>query len=123
KKKNVQVGRENLLVGYEYVGGTPPSATPWGNPASCGKNPIGELAQFITDNMMRNTDTTSFYVPSWYVKQAGSLEEGLPQQMWYFRRAPIVIDFSFRFPVATQGASGGPGNGWIYVGYEGGGSY
>jgi hypothetical protein len=123
KKKNVvKVGRENLLVGYEPAGGTASSATSWGTPDNC-QDSIGELALFITDNMMRDGDTASFYVPNWFMEQAGLLESGLQNVTWYFRRTPIVVDYSFRIPVATRKASEPAGLGWIYVGYEGGGSY
>jgi hypothetical protein len=125
KKLAISVGRENLLVGFEPR--TDPVSAPqaWGEPGvGCPNDSVGELARFITDNMTPGGHTETFFVQNWNVEQAGSLEPGTPNTTWYFRRAPILIDFSFRFPVGTrQGAVGAVSPGWIYVGYEGGGAY
>jgi hypothetical protein len=126
KKVAINVGRENLLVGFEPNTNPVPNPQLWGEPdTTCNDHSVGELARFITDNMARDGHTHTFSVENWSVQQAGSLEPGTPNTTWYFRRAPIVVDYSFRFPVATGqvAAPASASSGWIYVGYEGGGAY
>jgi len=125
KKVPIKVGRENLLVGFGPRTGPVTNPQPWGDPdVACHEHSVGELAQFITDNMMPAMHTESLFVANWNVEQLGSLEAGSPNARWFFRRTPIHIDYSFRFPVATrQGTVGTPSAGWIYIGYEGGGAY
>jgi hypothetical protein len=128
---SASLGRENLLVGYEVNDNPFTGPIEWNGPGTCSPTePVGLLAQFITINMMRNSDNTSFYLPTWNVLGTAwpNLEDGGTQKTWYFRRSRIVVDYAFRVPIATgvksvSGTVTDQKAGWIYVGYEGGGSY
>jgi hypothetical protein len=121
-----------LLVGFATSGDSYANATKWEDPTSCGvgvgrADAVGLLAKFITINMMRDTDTGSFYQSNWMSQLQPGGQKNVP---WSFRNAQILVDYPFRFPVATGQApatSSDPGvpqtAGWIYVGYEGGGAY
>jgi hypothetical protein len=128
---SASLGRENILVGYEENNNAFAGAAEWNGPAACSGStePVGLLAQFIVINMMRVSDSASFYMPNWNVLGSAwpNLEDGGQTKSWYFRRSQIVVDYAFRVPIATgvKTAAGATAQkaGWIYVGYEGGGSY
>jgi len=128
--KDVEVGRENLLVGFESTNGSFSGAKDWGAPTQCSGtgqgDGIGLLAEFITINMMRSTDTAGFFIPLYTAEP----DTNTTNVAWTFRQSQVNVDYPFRFPVATGDAAAVPGNpgtprtaGRIYVGYEGGGAY
>jgi hypothetical protein len=125
-------GRENLLIGYQSNPNTFAGATLWDGPNTCTgnsatKTSVGRLAEFITVNMTFDAShTESFYIPNtWNVEGSGwpNFESGGENKKWYFRRAPIVVDYVFRVPIATGSGGVARQAGWIYIGYEGGGAY
>ena len=123
-------GRENLLVGYESNTNPFTDAVPWDGPntTGCGaKTSVGRLAEFITVNMTFDpSHTDAFYMRNtWNVEGSAwpYFESGGEAKTWYFRRAPILVDYVFRVPIATGSAGVARQGGWIYIGYEGGGAY
>jgi hypothetical protein len=131
-KKFGNVGRENLLIGFEEVTDGSVSiagALPWQGPSSncppgSGQraDPVGKLGDFVVMNM--KTDKFGFYLPSW--NTAPNLDADLMTKAveWSFRGAKVLVDYPFRFGVAIgSSATSAEKAGRIYVGYEGGGAY
>jgi hypothetical protein len=131
--KLVDVGRENLLVGFERTRESFSHPTLWNDPtkSSCSpadRDSVGLLAQFITKNMMDKTktgklDTQSFFVDGWSANGVGF--KGYSTSKGAFRNTTITLDYVFSIPVATgtQPDASDAQAGRIYVGYEGGGAY
>jgi hypothetical protein len=119
-------GRENLLVGFgEDITVNINGAQAWDGPSTCSANQIeavGQLAEFITINMMRITpkDTVGFYLSGW----DGNIPSNTDTAgQWTFRQAQVKVQYPFRIPVAVGQPGAAQMGGWIYVGYEGGGAY